>query len=230
VATYDGGAGHTANLANVDHVVVLMLENRSFDHMLGYLSLTGQRPDVDGLRPELANHHEGLAYPVHHLSATTLGIDPDHSAGAVDRQVASGEMSGFVASAAAALDGQGVGDGDPSCVMGYYDATDVPVYDHMAGEFALCDRWFSSVPGSTWPNRLDALCGAAAGSRDDRPPHCRRCMTSRRLSDTLTLIMCPGAGIPPMPGRFAWRTPATCWDIMISSGTSARAACRGTPW
>src|SRR5215472_14700650 len=85
VAADAGEAGHDANLAKVDHVVVLMLENRSFDHMLGYLSLTGKRPDVDGLRPEYANHHEGRSYPVHHLSATTLGIDPDHSAGAIDR-------------------------------------------------------------------------------------------------------------------------------------------------
>jgi phospholipase C len=34
----------------------------------------------------------------------------------------------------------------PACVMGYYDAADVPVYDHLAEEFAVCDRWFSSVP------------------------------------------------------------------------------------
>ncbi len=40
-----------ANLEKVDHIVVLMLENRSFDHMLGYLSLEGGRGDVDGLRP-----------------------------------------------------------------------------------------------------------------------------------------------------------------------------------
>ena len=53
--------------------------------------------------------------------------------------------------------------------MGYYNGTDVPVYDHLAREFAVCDRWFSSVPGATWPNRLYAICGRAAGSRDDLP-------------------------------------------------------------
>ena len=36
-------------------------------------------------------------------------------------------------------------------------------------QFAVCDRWFSSVPGATWPNRLYAICGRAAGSRDDLP-------------------------------------------------------------
>jgi len=160
-----------ANLDKVDHVVVVMLENRSFDHMLGYLSLTGGRPDIDGLRPGLANQFQGRSYPVHHLATTALELDPDHSATAIDQQVAAGDMNGFVASAAATLAGSGVSDGDPGCVMGYYDDTDVPVYDHLAGEFAVCDRWFSSVPGATLPNRLYALCGTAAGSRDDRPPH-----------------------------------------------------------
>ena len=148
-----------------------MLENRSFDHMLGYLSLTGRRPDIDGLRPGFANEYQGRTYPVHHLGTTALDVDPDHSADAVDQQIAGGSMSGFVANAAATLAGRGVEDGDPACVMGYYDGADVPVYDHLAEEFAVCDRWFSSVPGATLPNRLYALCGVAAGSRDDRPPH-----------------------------------------------------------
>ncbi len=160
-----------ANLDKVDHVVVVMLENRSFDHMLGYLSLTGGRSDIDGLRPELANQYEGRTYPVHHLGTTAVEMDPDHSSSAIDQQIAGGNMSGFVASAAATLARRGVDDGEPSCVMGYYDGADVPVYDHLAEEFAVCDRWFSSVAGATLPNRLYALCGVAAGSRDDRPAH-----------------------------------------------------------
>ena len=162
----DGAAG----LAKVDHVVVMMLENRSFDHMLGYLSLTGRRPDIDGLRPEFANEYEGRSYPVHHLGTTAVPMDPDHSSAAIDTQIAGGAMSGFVASAAVTLAGRGT-DGDPGCVMGYYDGSDLPVYDHLAEEFAVCDRWFASVAGATLPNRLYALCGVAAGSRDDRPVH-----------------------------------------------------------
>jgi phospholipase C len=158
------------NLAKVDHVVVMMLENRSFDHMLGYLSLTGGRAEIDGLRPEFANEYEGRSYPVHHLGTTAVPMDPDHSSAAIDTQIAGGAMSGFVASAAATLAGGG-DDGDPGCVMGYYNGSDVPVYDHLAEEFAVCDRWFSSVAGATLPNRLYALSGAAAGSRDDRPAH-----------------------------------------------------------
>ena len=56
-----------ANLEKIGHIVVLMLENRSFDHMLGYLSLEGGRDDIDGLREEFANEHDGRSYPVRHL-------------------------------------------------------------------------------------------------------------------------------------------------------------------
>ena len=160
-----------ANLSKVEHVVVLMLENRSFDHMLGYLSLDGGRGDVDGLRAEFANQHDGLTYPVHHLDSTAIADDPDHSSDAVDLQLGGGRMDGFVASFARTLERLGLPDADPARVMGYYNADDVPVYDHLAREFAICDRWFSSVPGATWPNRLYAICGRAAGSCDDLPPH-----------------------------------------------------------
>ncbi len=59
MAADEAGQADAGNLEKVDHVVVLMLENRSFDHMLGYLSLTGERADIDGLRPGLANQYQG---------------------------------------------------------------------------------------------------------------------------------------------------------------------------
>jgi phospholipase C len=158
-----------ANLEKIDHIVVLMLENRSFDHMLGYLSLEGARDDIDGLRAEFANEHDGRRYRVRHLDTTAIADDPDHSASSVDLQVGGGAMNGFVTSFAGTLSSRGVQDGDPGRVMGYYGAADVPVYDHLARQFAVCDHWFSSVPGATWPNRLYAICGRAAGSRDDLP-------------------------------------------------------------
>ncbi len=155
-------------LEKIDHIVVLMLENRSFDHLLWYLSLEGGRGDIDGLREEFANDHNGRRYPVHHLG-TAIPDDPDHSARSVDLQVGGGKMNGFVASYADTLSRRGVEDGDPGRVMGYYNAADVPVYDHLARQFAVCDHWFSSVPGATWPNRLYAISGRAARSRDDLP-------------------------------------------------------------
>src|ERR1700744_6273803 len=88
--------GGIANLDKVEHIFVLMLENRSFDHMLGYLSLEGARSDVDGLRREFANEHNGRAYPVHHLDSTAIADDPDHSAASVDLQIGGGAVGGFV--------------------------------------------------------------------------------------------------------------------------------------
>ncbi len=165
-----------ANLSKIDQVVVLMLENRSFDHMLGYLSLAavdggGGRDEVDGLAADMANEWAGRSYPVHRLTRTAFEAveDPDHSGAATTVQIAGGEMTGFVESFAAKLAERGASDRDPGLVMGYYSAAELPVYDHLALEFCVCDRWHSSVPGATWPNRLYALAGRADGSRDDRP-------------------------------------------------------------
>ena len=58
----------------------------------------------------------------------------------------------------------------PGDVMGYHSDRHLPVYDHLSEKFCVCDRWFSSVPGSTFPNRLYALAGHAAGKRDNVSP------------------------------------------------------------
>jgi phospholipase C len=167
-------------LDQIEHIVVLMLENRSFDHMLGYLSLPAalggrDRADVDGLRGPDTNFnlHDGTRYPIHHLSQTQFGgeaEDPDHSAASVDEQLANGGqgfVENFARISAARAKRLNVPVPDPGLVMGYYDRDDLPVYDHLAAEYCVADRWFSSVPGATWPNRLYALTGQAAGSRDD---------------------------------------------------------------
>jgi phospholipase C len=159
-------------LQTIEHIVVLMLENRSFDHMLGYLSLERGRGDIDGLAPGMANSARGQRYPIAHLTATHVPDphwDPDHSAAATDLQIGGGAMDGFAESFARTLVARGVPAPDPGVVMGYFNAGELPVYDHLAAEFCVCDRWHSSVPGATWPNRLYALAGSADGSRDDKP-------------------------------------------------------------
>jgi phospholipase C len=161
----------SGNLEKIDTIVVVMLENRSFDHMLGYLSLENGRRDINGLQAEFENTYAGRRYPVHHLETTRVSVDPEHFAEAVDKQIGGGRMDGFVASCDAALRSSGIPDGDPGVVMGYYNGADLPVYEHLAEEFLVCDRWFSSVPGATLPNRLYSLSGRAAATRDDLPPH-----------------------------------------------------------
>lgn len=158
-------AADLANLGKIKHIVVLMMENRSFDHMLGYLSLEGGRADIDGLQAHFANSHAGQVYPVHHLPRTALkpAQDPSHDGLSVARQLSNGN-GGFIDDYVLTHPG----DADVALVMGYYNAADLPVYDHLARQFCVCDRWFSSVPGATWPNRLYAVSGKAAGSRDNK--------------------------------------------------------------
>ncbi|MGH7455770.1 MAG: alkaline phosphatase family protein, partial [bacterium] len=148
-----GKAKSTAdNLQKINHIVVLMMENRSFDHMLGYLTLEKGRSDVDGLTDKMVNVHKGVTYPVHHLTNTKFAEDPCHDGNCVDEQV-SNNNGGFVSDFAKHYPNEG----DPGKIMGYYNAANLPVYDHLAREFCVCDRWFCSVLGSTWPNRLYAL-------------------------------------------------------------------------
>ncbi len=148
-------------LSNINHIVVLMMENRSFDHMLGYLSKHGGRADVDGLRGGEKNRFKERDFPSFPLTDTQFIAGPCHDHACVVTQVDGGKMDGFVAdfaprAEAAAAKGFNVNPGD---VMGYYDAAKVPVYDALAREFLICQRWFCSHPGPTWPNRFYGLTG-----------------------------------------------------------------------
>ncbi|HWG09644.1 MAG TPA: alkaline phosphatase family protein [Solirubrobacteraceae bacterium] len=170
-------------LDQVEHIVVVMLENRSFDHMLGYLSLPkdqggGGRDKLDGLQgpPRDSNPYDKKGWPIHRLDRTEFSgedEDPDHSAHSVDEQLANGgkgfvENFARISTARARRENKPVP--DPGLVMGYYDAEALPVYDHLAEHYCVVDRWFSSVAGATWPNRLYAATGRAAGTRDDVAP------------------------------------------------------------
>jgi phospholipase C len=158
-----------AALDQIQHVVVLMLENRSFDHMLGYLGLEEHGLDVDGLREGMANEHEGQPYPIFRLDRTafTKAQDPCHSGRCVDTQVEN-ENGGFAANyIETRADSRAE---DPVVVMGYYDGEQLPIYDFLARRFCVCDRWFCSLKGATFPNRLYAVAGRAAGSRDNASP------------------------------------------------------------
>src|SRR5207302_5706561 len=93
----DGDPAHLENLRKIEHIVVLMLENRSFDHMLGYLSLEGGRGDIEGLKAGMSNDSGGQAYPIKHLPETHVPNpkwDPNHSSGATEKQINGGKMDG----------------------------------------------------------------------------------------------------------------------------------------
>ncbi len=125
--------------------------------------------------------------------------------------------------------------------MGYYDGADVPVYDHLAEEFAVCDRWFSSVPGATWPNRLYALCGRAASSRDDPPlyvpplyrlPSFVRHLDAHHVSwrwysfDPATLRLADARYVLGHHRKFAYfSTAGLPWKTVLNVSVSAKIAC-----
>jgi phospholipase C len=158
------------NLEKIDHVVVLMLENRSFDHMLGYLSLRGR--DIDGLRHDMANAWGGRSYGVAEQSDTSIEVGPGHGHDDVLEQLGlvdgatTPSMRGFVKNYARHV----LGTRRLPDVMGYYTATQLPVYDFLAREFCVCDRWFCSFPGPTWPNRFFAYAGQSGGVTKNLDP------------------------------------------------------------
>ena len=154
------------NLSKIDHIVVLMLENRSFDHMLGYLKLHGGRSDIDGLDANFSNDDStGTPHKVFHLEQTAFPkvADPCHEFDCVDEQLKSNN-GGFVKNFGKHYAA------NSALVMGYYRADDVPVFDHLAKHFATFNRWFASVRAATWPNRLYSIAGRASGKKSVKVP------------------------------------------------------------
>ena len=169
------------NLAKINHVVVLMMENRSFDHVLGYLKVDGVRPGVDGLEAGMGNEDaDGTFHRVRPLGRRKIDVkalDPGHGPADVREQIAGGTMGGFLTNYVKVFEGRSEENPlppgrtfDPTLVLSYLRAADVPVYDYLARSFKVCDRWFSSVPGPTWPNRLYAATGQSGGTTANRRP------------------------------------------------------------
>ncbi|MEO7970160.1 MAG: alkaline phosphatase family protein, partial [bacterium] len=156
--------GPIDNLEKIDHIVVLMMENRSFDHMLGYLKLEGSNPEINGLEVGMANTHNLASFPVHHLTTTVFEHDPGHQGDAVAVQL-SNNNGGFVDNYASIHP-----EDEPGQIMGYHNASAVPVYDHLVRHFCVCDSWFCSVPGATWPNRLYSLTGQSPSKSNKKVP------------------------------------------------------------
>lgn len=167
----DGGL---AALGTIKHIVVLMMENRSFDQMLGYLTrdgmpevrgLTGRESNPDGQGTEHAVFEWGAEETSFHPLQDPSGkiLDPCHSKECVAQQLADSNR-GFIANF---IESRKDKNGTPVTIpdeyhalpMGHYGAQHLPMYDFLARNYAVCDAWHSSVPGDTWPNRLFALAG-----------------------------------------------------------------------
>jgi phospholipase C len=154
-----------ANLDKIEHIVVLMMENRSFDHLLGYLTIENGRTDVDGLTKEMHNTYKGVDYFPKRRTATAFGKkqDPCHAGACVAEQLINNN-GGFVSNYA----GNYPADPEVDLVMNYYDGATLKVYDRLVNDSVVCDRWFCSLPGQTWPNRLYSVTGQSGGTKDNK--------------------------------------------------------------
>lgn len=160
-------------LKDIDTFVICMLENRSFDHMLGYLSLDDapRKLPVDGLRSDAdwqaswRNRGDGQPFPLRPLVGSDEIDDPPHGRVRIRQQIetpAQGHprMGGFVQSYIDSRRDSGKPiPADPGAVMGYYKSRDVPTFDFLARNYCVCDRWFAPVPLGTQANKLIAMAG-----------------------------------------------------------------------
>jgi phospholipase C len=208
--------GPTGPNGPIKHVFVLVLENRSFDHMLGVS--TGHVEPRLGIKPGVGvdavsglpttvdapsnqtNIHAGTTFTVTPGAPWLMPVDPPHEFCDVKLQLASEAingkpaddscsysgtyppltMAGFIDNYAnqatvestdsdAATRAKGVEAlADLGAVMKCFTSDQVPVISTLAREFAVCDRWFSALPGPTWPNRF--FFHAASSGGLDRSP------------------------------------------------------------
>src|SRR5579872_127751 len=173
--------GGIAARLGIEHIFVLMLENRSFDHMLGFSGITGAdavtgaKTAIDGLAGTESNVFNGRTYAVARGADYRQPTDPGHEFPDVLRQLCGPaavykpggsypaiDNSGFVASYVAS------GGKNPGDVMRCYSPDQLPVLNALAREFVVCDNWHAPLPGPTWPNRM-FVHAASSGGLDHSP-------------------------------------------------------------
>src|SRR5881628_2848197 len=214
-----------AALDQIRTIVVVIMENRSFDHVLGYLSLPqyGGRRDVDGLvnldtDPRFASEYDQQIYRPFPMADGRLLHDLPHGRREVAIQLAvSGAtptMSGFVRAYVEAS--HSIVEQPPP--LGYLTPDSVFMSDFLARNYLVCDRWFAPLPTDTHPNRVMAFTGTATVDEtksDHSPPQ-----SGLRLADetwgalaglSLRVFVIPVVRrVRPQPGRQLPQHEAAC--------------------
>ena len=222
--------------ANITNVFVLMLENRSFDHMLGYSGITGTdaatgRPTaVEGPPDGVFNSYQDASYPATTGAPETMPVDPGHEFLDVLQQLSGTTQypaggpypaisnDGFVSDyAVSPTKNEGNAKDDFGAIMRCYAADQLPVLNALARAFAVCDHWHAAVPGPTWPNRLFACCASAAGL--DHSPSAAEILKW----DTIDGFKCQHGSIFEALNA----KPGTSWKIYSGDGTPMALALKG---
>lgn len=174
--------------AEIKNIFVLLLENRSFDHMLGFSGITGTdvvngvSPQIAGLNGLESNNYLGTPYFVGNPFHEPIPVDPAHEFLDVLEQLCGTQViykrgrpyprinnSGFVSNYARSHSkDEGNATRNFGQIMDGFTADQLPVLNALAKAFAVCDGWHSSLPGPTFPNRLFAM-GASSGGLDHSP-------------------------------------------------------------
>ncbi len=156
-------------LPQIRHIVILMMENHSFDNYLGRLG-RGDGLPTDAAGNVIATNpgRGGRVVAATHLPSTKQHIGvPTQSWEASHLQWAGGTNAGFATAVEKYCPGA-----DPAIAMGYWTDADLPFYHALAGTFPVADRWFSSCLGPTIPNRRFLIAGTAHGLTSDTLSHC----------------------------------------------------------
>jgi len=157
-------------LPQIRHIVVLMMENHSYDNYLGMLTGHGEgftlgpdgKPQASGKRAD-----GGEVRAFHMASTTQVPHVPTQSWHASHLEWDRGSCDGFVRSVEETL--PKASPADAAIPMGYWTGEDLPFYHGLASTFPLADHWFCSCLGPTFPNRRFLLSGTAHGLVDDLP-------------------------------------------------------------
>jgi phospholipase C len=126
--------------SGIEHVVVVMMENRSFDHLLGWM------PNANGRQSGLSYpDNNGNLQPTQHLTyyVGCSHPDPDHSYAGGRSEVNNGAMNGWLRTSS-----------NDSFSIGYYEEADIPLFATLARNYTTCSNYFASILSSTYPNRV----------------------------------------------------------------------------
>jgi phospholipase C len=170
-----GDFGAASGSAGVKHVFVLMLENRSFDQMLGFSGITGTNAEtglptaIDGLKGDEHNTAHREVFTVHRGARDTTD-SPGHDFLDVLEQLTTatsytpgGPYPAIKGAADSGYAQNYASRGSPQDVMNCLTEAETPILHQLAREFAVCDRWFSAMPGATFPNRFFVHAASSGG-------------------------------------------------------------------